>query len=173
MTAEATKAHARLRDFRGEDLEAAYRLDQSCFEDGIAYTRGQIRDFLGREGAIALVAERDGILTAFAIGHVAGTRGHVVTIDIAAAERRLGLGRELMTELLTRMAQAGAREARLEVDLRNAAAIRFYERMGFRGRRKLPDYYGAGLEGLRMSKRLVERAPGSAGTSPAPTPESS
>ena len=30
------------------------------------------------------------------------------------------------------MARAGARDVRLEVDVRNTNAIRFYERMGFR-----------------------------------------
>ena len=147
-----------IRDLRPDDLEEAYLLDQTCFEDGIAYTRGQIRDFLNREGAIALAADgEDGSLAAFAIGHVAGSRGHVVTIDIAAPHRRHGLGRRLLSELKARMAAAGARDVRLEVDRRNTAAIRFYERMGFRATRTLPDYYGAGLDGLRMTRRLGVR----------------
>ncbi len=147
-----------LRDFRPEDLEAVYRLDQSCFEEGIAYTRGQIRAFLAREGAIALVAEAEGGgLLAFAIGHVAGARGHLVTIDIAASERGRGLGRRLLFELKSQMAAAGARDVRLEVDRRNIEAIRFYERMGFRAVRALPDYYGPGLDGLRMTRKLVRR----------------
>ncbi len=152
-----------VRDFAPGDLEEAYRLDRSCFEDGIAYTRGQIRDFLGREGAIALAADADdGTLAAFAIGHVAGSRGHVVTIDVAAAYRRHGLGHRLLSEVKARMAAAGAREVRLEVDTRNTAAIRFYERMGFRAVRTLPDYYGPGRDGLRMTRRLR------AGPSPSP-----
>ncbi len=151
-----------IRDLRPEDLEDAYLLDQSCFEDGIAYTRGQIRDFLTREGAMALAADGgDGTLAAFAIGHVAGSRGHVVTIDIAAEFRRHGLGRRLLSELKSRMAAAGAREVRLEVDKRNEAAVRFYLEMGFRATRTLPDYYGAGLDGLRMTRRLDRIRPGS------------
>jgi ribosomal-protein-alanine N-acetyltransferase len=152
------RATVAIRDYRPDDLEAAYRLDQSCFEEGISYTRGQIRAFLAREGAVAVVVEdpegEEGELAAFAIGHVTGRRGHVVTIDIASAARRQGLGARVLEELLSRMARAGARDARLEVDVRNTNAIRFYERMGFQGTRKLPDYYGWGLEGLRMTKRL-------------------
>ena len=156
----AVHARAAIREYRPDDLEAAYRLDQSCFEEGISYTRGQIRAFLAAEGAVALVVdepgheERDGFLAAFAIGHVVGRRGHVITIDIAAAARRRGLGRQVLEELLARMARAGARDVRLEVDVRNANAVRFYERMGFRTTRKLPDYYGWGLDGLRMTKKL-------------------
>jgi len=77
-----------------------------------------------------------------------------VTIDGAAAARRRGLGARVLEELLARMARAGAREVRLEVDVRNTNAMRFYERMGFRATRKLPDYYGWGREGLRMTKKL-------------------
>ena len=114
-------ATAAIREYRADDLEAAYRLDQSCFEEGISYTRGQIRAFLAREGAIAL---------------------------------RRGLGRRVFDELLGRMARAGARDVRLEVDTRNANALRFYERMGFKATRKLPDYYGWGLDGIRMTRKL-------------------
>jgi ribosomal-protein-alanine N-acetyltransferase len=143
-----------IRDFRPDDLEAAYRLDQTCFEPGIAYTRGQICSFLSRGAAIGLVAEGEEGLAAFAIADVAGRRGHVITIDIAGNERRRGLGRRLLAALTSRMTEAGARGVRLEVDVRNTDAIRFYERMGFRKARALPDYYGAGRDGLRMNKRL-------------------
>jgi ribosomal-protein-alanine N-acetyltransferase len=134
------------------DLEAAYELDQRCFERGIAYTRGQIRSFLSRSGAVGLIAEDEARLAGFAIGHVAGTRGHVVTIDIAEQDRRRGLGERLLTELMRRLAAEGAQEVRLEVDLRNARAIRFYERMGFKQTRRLADYYGRGFDGLRMMR---------------------
>jgi [ribosomal protein S18]-alanine N-acetyltransferase len=144
-----------IRDFLPADLETAYQLDQSCFEQGISFTRGQIRDFVRRPGAISLVAERPGEeMAAFAIGQVAGSRAHVITIDVRAAHRRSGLGRRVLEELLSRFAAAGAKTVRLEVDLRNAPARRFYERMGFEETRKLPDYYGYGIDGMRMVKEL-------------------
>jgi ribosomal-protein-alanine N-acetyltransferase len=150
-----TRGQVRIRDFRPPDLEAAYQLDQRCFEPGIAYTRGQIRDFLTRDGAIALAADSgDGALVAFAIGHATGARGHVVTIDIASGERRRGLGRRLLSDLMNRLAAAGARHVRLEVDPRNGDAVRFYEHMGFRAARTLRDYYGPGRDGLRMTREV-------------------
>ena len=71
-----------------------------------------------------------------------------MTIDVAASARRRGSGAASSTSSSARMARAGAREVRLEVDTRNADAIRFYERMGFRATRRLPDYYGVGLDGI-------------------------
>lgn len=140
----------RLRRVRKADLDALYALDQACFEPEIAYTRGQLRDLLSREHAVGLVAEVAGDLAGFAIGHRTGGRGHVVTLDVAHGRRRLGVGRALLEELVDRLERAGARTIRLEVDLRNAGAIRFYERLGFRETRRLPGYYGHRLDGLEM-----------------------
>jgi len=140
----------RIRDFRPEDLEAAFELDQACFEPGIAYSRSEIRGFLSRAGVVALAADSSGALAGFAIGHRRGSRGHIVTIDIAPGGRRRGAGRLFLTELLRRLGEAGARQVRLEVDARNEAAIRFYEHMGFRATGRLADYYGKGIDGLEM-----------------------
>ena len=165
MTPDASaRATLRIRDFRPEDLEAAYELDQRCFDGEIAYTRGQIRAFLARPGAIGLIAEAEGRLSGFAIGESAGARGHVVTIDVDASDRRRGAGKRLLAELLQRLAAGGVRQVRLEVDLRNASAIRFYERMGFREKRRLRDYYGPGLDGMRMVTDVQGRE------TPAPQP---
>ena len=139
-----------LRDLGLGDLEAAYTLDRSCFEPGIAYSRSEIRSFIARPGAIALAAESDGSLAGFAIAERRGRRGHVITIDIAEAARRRGLGRRLFAELLRRLEAAGARDIRLEVDVRNAGAIRFYEGLGFEQARVLRGYYGKGLDGFEM-----------------------
>ena len=140
----------RLREFLPEDLEAAYALDQICFEPGIAYARSELRGFLARAGSVALIAEDGGALAGFAIGHRRGAKGHVVTIDIAPEFRRRGAGKLLLAELLRRLGARGAREVRLEVDARNTGAIRFYEQMGFRPTRVRKDYYGAGVDGLEM-----------------------
>jgi [ribosomal protein S18]-alanine N-acetyltransferase len=151
-----------IREFVPGDLEIAWQLDQSCFEPGISFTRGQIRDFVRRPGAISLVAEGSGDprpMVAFAIGQVSGSRAHVITIDVAASARRGGVGRKVFEALLARFAAAGARTVRPEVDVRNAPARRFYERMGFEETRKLPDYYGYGLDGMRMVKELEREKP--------------
>jgi len=143
-----------LRDLRMEDLEAAYALDQACFEPGIAYSRAEIRSFLSRPGAVALAAEAGGALEAFAIADRRGARAHIVTIDVAATSRRRGLGRRLFEELSRRLEAAGARRIRLEVDVRNAAAIRFYEGLGFERTRILRSYYGQGLDGYEMVREV-------------------
>jgi [ribosomal protein S18]-alanine N-acetyltransferase len=150
VSARAAAPAIVLRGARARDLDALYALDQACFEPDIAYTRGQLRDLLSRDHAVGLVAEVGGVLAGFAIGHRNGGRGHVVTLDVSNGRRRQGVGRTLLRELLERLESAGARTIRLEVDLRNAGAIRFYERLGFKETRRLRGYYGYRLDGLEM-----------------------
>ena len=151
----ATNEKAALRSFAPEDLEEMYRLDQICFEPGIAYSRGELRRFLGIPSAVGVVAESSGRIAGFAVGYLAGKRvAHVVTIDVHPSNRRQGLGKALLEELLSRLARAGAREARLEVSVANAGAIAFYERLGFRRGRRLSDYYGLGLDASGMTLKF-------------------
>lgn len=136
------------------DLEAAFALDQVCFEPGIAFSRAEIRSFLARPGRVALAAETAGEFVGFAIAERRGARGHIVTIDVADAVRRRGVGKRLLSALVERLEADGARQVRLEVDVRNASAIRFYERMGFTATRTLRSYYGRGLHGREMVREL-------------------
>jgi ribosomal-protein-alanine N-acetyltransferase len=150
-----TKQAVTLRPVTFADIEALYALDQVCFEPGIAYSRGELRRFLSIATAQGVLADRDGTLAGFAVGYLTrGRTAHVVTLDVGLSQRRRGLGKALLEALLARLARAGAREARLEVSTENAGAIAFYERLGFRVRRRLPDYYGPGHGALEMERDL-------------------
>jgi ribosomal-protein-alanine N-acetyltransferase len=144
----------RLREIEPDDLDALWRLDQACFEPGVAYSKPELRFLLARPDTVALAADRDGSLSGFAVGHRSGAKGHIVTVDVADSERRRGVGRTLLSETLRRLERAGAREIRLEVDPRNAAAIRLYESFGFHRGRELKGYYGRGRDGLEMRREL-------------------
>ena len=147
-----------LREARLEDLEALYRLDALCFEPGIAYTRDDLRRFLRLQSARSSVAEIAGEVAGFALGYRPRHGvGHVLTLDVHPRYRRRGLGEALLREVLSRLADDGAKEARLEVDVTNSAAIAFYERLGFRTLRRLENYYAAGRPAFEMGLRGGER----------------
>ena len=147
------KATVVVRELLAADLEEAWALDQRCFEPGIAYSRAEIRSFVSRPGAVALAADCEGRLDGFAIAERRGARGHVITIDVEESSRRRGVGRRLFEELFGRLEEGGAREIRLEVDVRNAGAIRFYESLGFDRTRVLHGYYGKGLDAFEMVRK--------------------
>jgi ribosomal-protein-alanine N-acetyltransferase len=146
------KSKIGLRDIRKGDFEALFALDQSCFEPDISYSRAELRGFLRLPTLEGAVAESDGAIAGFVISYRApGNVGHVVTLDVAQAHRRSGVGRALLEEAMARLARKNVKRYRLEVDAINAPAIAFYESFGFRESRRLPDYYGDGREGIEMT----------------------
>jgi ribosomal-protein-alanine N-acetyltransferase len=142
-----------LREARPRDLGRLWRLDQLCFEPGIAYSQCELRRFLELPRAACVVAEIGPSLCGFALAYrEPPDLAHVVTLDVHPSFRRRGLGRRLIESVLDRSAAAGAKRAVLEVDVRNSGAIAFYRVLGFRESGRLPSYYAPGLDAFEMVK---------------------
>lgn len=88
-----------------------------------------------------LVALGDGKVIGFAGAWLVIDEAHITNIAVDPSLRRQGIARRLMTDLLSRMVDAGALCSTLEVRASNAPAINLYESLGFTtsGRRK--NYY--------------------------------
>jgi ribosomal-protein-alanine N-acetyltransferase len=150
-----------LRNYRGLDIDAMFRLDVACFAPEFRFDRKSMRVFAEERDAIALVAEKiDGELLGFVIVNIerlaAGRRGYVVTLDVAEAWRRRGLAGILMREAAARAVAAGARWMELHVFTGNEAAIRFYEQLGYKRIPMMRRFYGAeGLDAFVYRKELA------------------
>jgi len=150
-----------LRNYRGLDIDAMFRLDVACFAPEFRFDRKSMRVFAEERDAIALVAEKiDGELLGFVIVNIerlaAGRRGYVVTLDVAEAWRRRGLAGILMREAEARAVAAGARWMELHVFTGNEAAIRFYEQLGYKRISMMRRFYGAeGLDAFVYRKELA------------------
>jgi ribosomal protein S18 acetylase RimI-like enzyme len=106
-------------------------------------------------GDLAIVLERDASILGAASGDV-NTEGHGVLQDIAvlSTHRRRGHGTRLLVEMLSRYRARGLRRVCLEVHYRNAAAVPFYYRHGFRVVKVLGSEYGPGQDALRLAQDL-------------------
>lgn len=150
-----------LRDYRPTDFDSMWMLDQECFPPGISYSRSALRAYVSRKATETIVAEHEGQVVAFVVGtRQSRPDGYVITLDVAAAARRQGLGRSLMLELERRFLNAGVRRVQLETAVTNMTAITFYERLGYRKVAHLIGYYGRGLHAWKMQKSLDERVDG-------------
>ena len=68
--------------------------------------RAKLRGFLRLPTLEGAVAESDGAIAGFVISYRApGNIGHVVTLDVTRAQRRSGVGRALMEEVMARLAR--------------------------------------------------------------------
>ena len=144
-----------IRIFQREDFESAYRLDQSCYEPGIAYSRFALAEFLSLPGAAAWAGELDGEMAGFIIVRRMGRgRGHVITLDVREATRRQGLGSRLLETAEDWLRRQGVRRVRLETAVTNEAALAFWQRAGFETTAVLPRYYLGREDAYRMEKEL-------------------
>ena len=66
---------------------------------------------------------------------------HVNTVAVAPAHRRQGLATRLLQHVFSEAAVRGVTRATLEVRASNEAALRLYERLGFKVTARRPGYY--------------------------------
>ena len=145
-----------VRTYEPRDFEAIYRLDQSCYPPGIAYSRYALGEFLSLPGAQAWVAEHEGQLVAFIIARRATRRhGHIITLDVRQDRRRQGTGTALLATAEDWLRTEGSTLVRLETAVDNPAAVAFWEKAGYVIVSRLPRYYLGRVDALRMEKELA------------------
>lgn len=94
----------------------------------------------------------------FVLARLAAGEAEILSIAVARASRRRGLGRQLMDAVLRHLHSERAESLFLEVDESNAAAIALYRRLGFREVGRRSAYYrsaaGAPADALVMRRDL-------------------
>src|SRR5690606_32166427 len=94
---------------------------------------------------------------------LAAEEGEILTIAVAPAHRRLGIGRQLMDAVLRELYSARAEVLFLEVEEANTAALALYRRLGFHPVASRPHYYrhpeGRSSNALVMRRELHVRRP--------------
>ena len=157
-----------LRDFRPEDFDALWLIDQACFPPDISYSRRELRLYLQRAAAFTLVATGAGEergkngsnpIAGFIVAE-AGPRGsgHIITIDVVAGARRSGVGSLLLTGAEDRLRGARCHKVALETAVDNIPALSFYKRHGYSVIRTFPRYYSNGVDALVLQKEFASAA---------------
>ena len=146
-----------VEDARPKDLEAMYKIEKDCFDDE-AFTKEQIAHLMEDYNTVSLVARIGTELAGFVIGMVyidrRALQGHILTIDVAPAHRRKGIGRMLMSAIESIFRAKGVTASFLEVREDNSPAIGLYSRLGYRIIGRLDHYYGK-FHGVYLSKTLT------------------
>jgi ribosomal-protein-alanine N-acetyltransferase len=112
-----------------EDLDPCLQLDRVSF--GGWWTRQQWLEELTHPHAIGIGIDRGGDLLAMAWGRMIIEELHVSLVAVAPSQRRRGLGRLALEQLLRVSREEGVRAATLEVGSRNGAARALYAAAGF------------------------------------------
>jgi [ribosomal protein S18]-alanine N-acetyltransferase len=143
-----------LRAYQPGDFDALYKLDQSCFPRGIAYSKTTLRYFLALSSAQCLLAVEEDDIAGFMLSEVDGSLAHIITLDVAEAHRRSGVGTMLLNAAEKSLATKGVRTVFLETAVNNHAAVNFWLRHGYIKEGILKRYYLNRIDGYEMRKTL-------------------
>lgn len=139
-------------------LDELYQIEKQCFKQE-AFSKQQLSYLLLNYNTISYAAYVNGELAGFIIARIYSEEnqltGHILTIDVAAQYRRKGIAQRLLRYVEDTARQNGAKECRLEVREDNIAAIKLYQKLGYKKIAKLENYYKT-AHGAYLKKTLTE-----------------
>lgn len=128
-----------VRDMTDADVREVVETEQRVFPD--PWSARYFRELVADREVLARVAVRDGVLAGYAVTSVRSEVADLEDIATVPGQRRAGVARALVADLLERAASRGATTVQLEVRVSNDAAQALYRAFGFRATGLRPGYY--------------------------------
>ncbi len=144
---------------RWTDLEPVLALEAEVFADHAPWSAETWWEELAGvpESRTYIVTEDGGTVVGYAgIAWTAPT-ADIMTVAVAPRARRRGHGRALVQSLLAGAPSRAVFEVFLEVRADNAAGLALYAGDGFERVSRRRDYYGPGVDGLVLRRRVGRR----------------
>ncbi|MFY9488939.1 MAG: ribosomal protein S18-alanine N-acetyltransferase [Solirubrobacterales bacterium] len=142
-----------LRRMELSDIADALQIEKRCFPT--PWSSAMFVLELSKASSICLAVTRDDELVAYMITARYAQVWHVMNVSVDPDVRRLGLGTTLLRELF-RLADSERTHYTLEVRASNDAAIKMYERSGFRAAGIRPGYYADNREDALIMWRSTD-----------------
>jgi ribosomal protein S18 acetylase RimI-like enzyme len=129
----------KLRALQPKDLDAIAEIDSAILGNPRPeYWKDRIAAIEKHSGIAPIVAELDGKVVGFVIGEASGWEygvpeevGWIHTVGIDPEFQGQGIGAIMMREMLDNMKKVGVSKVYTFVNWKEAALLRFFDRMGF------------------------------------------
>ena len=148
------RGESALSEASSRDASAIATLHAASFRRG--WSEMEVEALLLDRHVVAHRATAGGNLAGFIVSRLVEDEAEILSVAVAARQRGRGLARRLLTLHLRRLAGLGARAVFLEVGEHNDAAIRLYDRAGFREVSRRPNYY-PGAAGKAAAALVLRR----------------
>jgi len=146
-------AGVRVRRAGPGDLEAVWLVERLSFDH--PHPPGYLELLIRFRQGVFLVAELDGVVAGYVAAVLREGGGHILSVAVHPEQRRRGIGGLLMRSILGELRAMGVREVVLEVK-RGSAAVRFYEKLGFKAVGVISRYYEDGADAVVMMTLIPE-----------------
>jgi ribosomal protein S18 acetylase RimI-like enzyme len=126
----AAGAEITVREASGADVDAITAIDHAAFEPDWWY--GQTTFFRAMRGTgRCIIAEHESQPVGYAFSHVRDTHAHITRLAVQPAYQRLGIGAQLMADLIEHARIQGVTTMTLNTQTHNHNSLRLYRRLGF------------------------------------------
>lgn len=125
-----------------QDLEQVVGIESEAYDD--PWSRELLSQSLGAPMTYTLARFEGSICQAYAIYQVVFSDAHLLNLAVAPKHQRQGLGNDLLSRIAQDCFRRGAHSFFLEVRPSNLAAIKLYQKNGFRKLMVREKYYPNG-----------------------------
>ena len=140
------------------DLERILQIENASFGPE-AYDCKLFASYLRKCGELFLVVERRGKVCGYIVSCLQSTssplRAELVSVAVDPARRGSGAASALLDSTLRRLRRRRVAQLQLVVRVNNRPALAFYEKYGFRAKRRVPRYYEDGGDGIAMGRPVT------------------
>ncbi len=140
---------ARIRKFKIADLDRVLAIEQTSFGDD-AWDEKLFRAFYRRCPDLFLIATVGRHTAGYSITCADSRNAELASIAVNPRDRRHGVAETLLNYTLRELRSRGIKTWWLMVEVENEAAIRFYEKYGFKRQKMVKGYYGRARNAWRM-----------------------
>lgn len=144
-----------IRPCKKEDLETIFLIEKNSFESG-AWTYEQIEYEFEKNDYAHIYVVEEGKVFGYIDFWVLFEQGTISKIAILPLLRRKGVGCILLNDAINRMISQNVESITLEVRVSNIAAIKLYEKLGFKTLIIKNGYYSDGEDAYLMELKVGE-----------------
>jgi ribosomal-protein-alanine N-acetyltransferase len=150
---EKTSEHSvvYLRIVEPNDLPAVVALEEQSFTD--PYPKSVLTMLSKQYAETFVVAVHRSTIVGYAVIAPGADRHHLLSIAVEPSRRRMGLGKEMLVFLESRI---GSGTIVLELRKSNVTAFDFYKNNGFLETGTMPNYYRDGEDAITMKRIFVQ-----------------
>jgi len=144
-----------IRNVKESDINELLEIEQDCFCNS-RLQKYQFKYLLRHGKCDFIICEENQKVAGYAISlyRKNSTEARIYSIAIHSRYRKKGYGVLILNEISQRAIQHGCRSIRLEMDISNEVARKFYEKIGFMKNGIIDHYYGNNLKALKLRKIL-------------------
>ncbi len=143
-----------IRIASSQDAKTLYGIEEEVFASSIhKLNLNSIKYHI--KNNCTLLFESEGAIVGYGIVLFPKKRdARIYSLAVAERYRGKGIGNALTLAMVESAKNKHYKNVVLEVESNNTAAIRVYEKLGFRRCGALKDFYGEGKDGIKMAKEL-------------------